>query len=82
MQILPKGQYSGHITATAGEAGLLANVTVYDRDNFNNARHYHDNAHFSFTLQGGCVEKKKDPYELTAGNITYYSSGETASSHL
>jgi len=76
MQVLEKGQYSGEVTGTLGSVGLLASVTSYNGGNFNNALHYHDNAHFSFALQGGCVEKKKDSYEITPGHITYYSAGE------
>lgn len=76
MQILEKGQYSGKVTGTLSTAGLLASITAYDGDNFNNALHYHDNAHFSFAIEGGCVEKKKEPYEITPGHITYYSAGE------
>jgi len=76
MEVLERGQYSGKVTGTFAGSGLLASVTCYDGDHFNNVRHYHDNAHFSFTIQGGCVEKKKDPYDISPGNITYYSAGE------
>lgn len=76
MEALKKGKYSGNITGTFGTDGVLVCVTSYSPDHFNGAEHYHYNAHLSFTLEGGCVEKKKDSYEIPPGTITYYSAGE------
>src|SRR5438552_2155708 len=76
MQELKQGTYSGNVIIAKGNDGLVTCITAYNQDNFNNSLHYHDNAHFSFALQGGCVEKKKDAYEISPGHITYYSAGE------
>jgi len=76
MQVLEKGQYSGNVTEICEMAGVMASVTAYHHDNFNGLLHYHDNAHISFVLSGGCVGRKKEAYERAPGNITYYSAGE------
>src|SRR6187402_3445795 len=76
MQVLQQGKYSGNIIDTKGNHGLITSLTTYDTEGFNSSRHYHDNAHFSFLLDGGSVEKKKADYEIKPGSITYYSAGE------
>ena len=55
---------------------MIASLTAYNENSFNGALHCHDNAHVSFALDGGSVEKKKDPYEIAPGAIIYYSAGE------
>jgi AraC family transcriptional regulator len=76
MQVLTQGIYSGTVTNTRGKDHVIASITAYNSDNFNSELHCHNNAHFSFAIAGGCVEKKKDSYEITPGTITYYSAGE------
>jgi AraC family transcriptional regulator len=76
MQVLTQGIYSGTVTNTRGKEHVIASITAYDSDNFNGELHCHNNAHFSFAISGGCVEKKKEAYEITPGIITYYSAGE------
>ena len=76
MQELQQGVYSGNVTMARGKDGFVACVTAYNEDNFNNSLHYHVNAHFCFALEGGCVERKKDSYEINPGNIVYYGAGE------
>ena len=76
MEALENGRYSGIILSSKRHEGLLSSVTSYNEYCFNNSEHYHNNAHFSFVLNGGCVEKKKDDYEIKPGGITYYSAGE------
>lgn len=76
MQVLEKGEYSGLVTHASGVSGLLATITDYNNLHFNGDAHYHDNAHFSFAIKGGCVEKKKEAYEITPGHIAYYTAGE------
>ena len=75
---LPKGAYAGSVAkaSTQKDDGFIACVTSYTRGGFNNDWHYHENAHFSFVLDGGCIEKKNNDYELIPGSITYYHAGE------
>ncbi len=74
------GQYSGDIAKNIpsfdADTGFAVCVTVYDHEKFNSSRHSHENAHFSFVLDGGCVETQKKESELLPGNITYYHAGE------
>jgi AraC family transcriptional regulator len=76
MQVFKQGKYSGNVIWARGKEGVIACVTAYNEHDFNDSLHCHNNTHFSFALEGGCVEKKKDAYEITPGNITYYSAGE------
>jgi AraC family transcriptional regulator len=76
VDIFGQGTYSGNVVVSAGNENLLGCITTYNRHNFNGALHYHENAHFSFLLEGGCVERKKDRYEITPGKITFYQAGE------
>ncbi len=43
---------------------FIASRTVLSPEDFNCERHYHDNAHFSFVLKGGCAEIKRDHYAV------------------
>ncbi|MEO5888808.1 MAG: AraC family transcriptional regulator [Ferruginibacter sp.] len=76
MQVLARGKYSGLVTNTSVNQQVIASITSYNSDNFNGELHCHDNAHFSFAIAGGCVERKKDEYEISPGTITYYGAGE------
>lgn len=76
MLTLKKGIYSGDVTCAKNLNGIIACVTDYTINDYNSSMHCHENAHLSFMVQGGCVEKKKDAFDITPGNITYYSSGE------
>ncbi|HZZ75021.1 MAG TPA: AraC family transcriptional regulator [Puia sp.] len=76
MEVLEKGHYSGNIIYSVHSGSMIATLTSYRSDNYNGYLHYHDNTHFSFALDGGCVEKKHNAYEITPGTITYYSAGE------
>jgi AraC family transcriptional regulator len=76
MNTLKSGTYSGEILNTCSKDGVTACVTKYSTKQFEQYLHCHENAHLSFMLEGGCIEKKKDKYEITPGSITYYSAGE------
>lgn len=76
MLALPQGTYSGLITSRQSADGLLACVTTYQPKAFNDVPHYHANTHFSFALDDGCVERKKERYEIRSGDLTFYSAGE------
>jgi len=76
MQILEQGQYVGDILKEQNAGGILASVSCYNKDLFNDNWHCHVNPHISFVLKGGCSEKKKDRYERLPGRITFYQAGE------
>lgn len=71
-----KGVYSGNILRSRSGQNYITSITHYSRENYNNKLHEHENAHFSFMINGGCVERKKLEYELLPGNVTYYDAGE------
>jgi AraC family transcriptional regulator len=76
MEVLKKGTYSGDVKVSRKFGGLIATVTQYDPYQFNGSLHSHENTHLGFTLAGGCVEKKKQEYEISPGHICYYMAGE------
>ncbi|PIB31454.1 helix-turn-helix domain-containing protein [Maribacter sp. 4G9] len=71
-----RGVYSGNILHSRCGENYIASITHYGTENYNDKLHEHENAHFSFMMNGGCVERKKSDYELLPGNVTYYDSGE------
>jgi AraC family transcriptional regulator len=71
-----KGAYSGNIVLSKFGPSHIASITQYSPESYNDKLHAHENAHFSFMFDGGCVEKKKSSYEICPGNITYYEAGE------
>src|SRR5579871_1992786 len=70
---------ANHISLTINSLHVddfIASRTLLTSEGFNGARHYHDNAHFSFVLKGGCAEIKRERYERLPGGITFYKAGE------
>ncbi len=57
---MDKGVYSGDVLHSKSGQNYIASLTHYSRENYNNELHEHENAHFSFMINGGCIEKKKD----------------------
>jgi AraC family transcriptional regulator len=76
MIVLEKGQYTGVILREVRENDLLASISSYDKNGFNDRWHCHVNAHISFVLHGGCSEEKTEAYERLPGRTTFYSAGE------
>lgn len=76
MEVLSRGQYSGNIIVKSAKEGFIASVTQYGQEKCADPVHSHSNVHFGFTIEGGCLEKKKTPYEILPGDITYYYAGE------
>ena len=76
MQILEQGEYVGRILKEQQADGMLASVSAYNQNLFNDNWHCHVNPHISFVLKGGCSEKKKNQYERLPGRITFYQAGE------
>ncbi len=76
MEVLSKGNHISCVMSSLANNQLIASTTLLSPDNFNGKVHYHDNAHFSFVLSGGCSEKKKNHYERLPGSLTCYDAGE------
>ncbi|HEX2682671.1 MAG TPA: helix-turn-helix domain-containing protein [Ferruginibacter sp.] len=76
MQALSQNTHVSRVINSVETGELIASRTILHPDAFNGYLHYHDNAHFSFVLRGGCAEKKKEHYERQPGSITWYPAGE------
>lgn len=76
LKILKEGLHISQVTHSLKTKDFIASESVLYPDGFNGERHYHDNAHFSFVLKGGCAEKKNNYYERSPGSITFYVAGE------
>ena len=76
MQVLSKGNHMSSVVNSLTNNQLIASTTLLSPNDFNGKVHYHDNAHFSFVISGGCAEKKKSNYERLPGSLTYYDAGE------
>lgn len=76
MEVYKTGVYSGKVLSSYENNGALACITSYDSEHYHREKHYHENIHISYVLEGGCVETKKKEYEIIPGTITYYYAGE------
>jgi AraC family transcriptional regulator len=76
MELFGKGIYSGKVIGMTSTEDLVTSITSYDNTAFNNSKHFHSNAHISYVLHGGCVERKKQSYERAPGKITFYYAEE------
>src|ERR1700691_3317289 len=76
MELFRKGIYSGKIIEMSNTGDIVTSITSYDDTAFNNSVHFHSNAHISYVLHGGCVERKKQSYERVPGKLTFYHAGE------
>jgi AraC family transcriptional regulator len=76
LQIFREGLHISKEINSVRPGDFIASRTVLVPEDFNGVRHYHDNAHFSFVLKGGCAEVKRDHYERLPGSITWYAAGE------
>jgi AraC family transcriptional regulator len=77
MLSLQKGAYLASLDKTICEDHLIASLTSYPEVERYDKMHYHENAHISFVLSGGNLERRKN-YEIERlpGKITFYYSGE------
>ncbi|WP_128330098.1 AraC family transcriptional regulator [Apibacter sp. HY039] len=76
MRELSKREYSGNKIYELVTDAYSCSVTTYTPSSFDTSRHYHPNAHLSFVLRGGCLEKKKNTYSRNPGKTIYYDPGE------
>jgi AraC family transcriptional regulator len=76
MEGLAKGTHVSSVINSIETPQLIASCTILHPAQYNGYEHYHDNAHFSFVLSGGCREKKQASYNRLPGSITWYEAGE------
>jgi AraC family transcriptional regulator len=77
MLSLKKGSYLGNLDKAICNEHIVASITSYDNADLYDKMHCHENPHFSFVLNGGSLEKRKNTeIERQPGKITFYHSGE------
>lgn len=71
MNTLSNGEFFGQTNKTLNFDGLTITDTEYTHSYVD--WHYHENAYFTFLLQGNVIEaNKKETYECTAGTLLYH----------
>lgn len=71
MNTLRNGEFFGHTNETFNFEGLIITDTEYTHSYVD--WHYHENAYFTFLLQGNMIEgNKKEIYECPAGTLLYH----------
>lgn len=71
MNTLHNGEYFGHTNDIVNFDGLIITDTEYTHPYVD--WHYHENAYFTFLLQGNMLEgNKKETYECSAGTLLYH----------
>ncbi len=72
MKHLPKGQFYGQTNKITYLDGITLTDTEYTHDKVD--WHYHENAYFTFILQGNLVEgNKKEVYNCSAGTLLFHN---------
>jgi len=71
MKSLVTGNFFGETNRTLRLSGLTLTDTEYTHDKVD--WHYHENAYFTFILQGGMIEgNKKEVYECSPGSLLFH----------
>lgn len=66
-----KGEFYGQTNNTVHLKGLTLTDTVYTHDHVD--WHYHENAYFTFILQGNVIEgNRKEIYNCTSGDLLFH----------
>jgi len=72
MQRLQTGNFFGETNRTIRLQGLTLTDTEYTHDTVD--WHYHENAYFTFILEGGVIEgNKKEVYECSPGSLLFHN---------
>lgn len=72
MKLLQTGQFHGQTNNTVFLNGLTLTDTEYTHDKVD--WHYHQNAYFTFILQGKVIEgNKKEVYNCSAGDLLFHN---------
>lgn len=67
-----RGEFYGQINKTINFEGITLTDTVYTHDRVD--WHYHENAYFTFILQGNVIEgNKKEIYHCSSGNLLFHN---------
>jgi len=67
-----KGEFYGQTNNTINLEGITLTDTVYTHDKVD--WHYHENAYFTFILQGNVIEgNKKEIYNCSAGSLLFHN---------
>jgi AraC family transcriptional regulator len=76
MILFENGRYAGTVLTSSGCGGLMASITKYRSEDYDDSLHYHSNANLGFVIDGVYKEEKKEPYRVSAGDICFYRRGE------
>ncbi|MBC7850994.1 MAG: helix-turn-helix transcriptional regulator [Chitinophagaceae bacterium] len=72
MNYLQKGQFHGQTNKTIHLDGIIITDTEYTHDKVD--WHYHENAYFTFILEGNVIEgNKKEKYNCSAGSLLFHN---------
>lgn len=72
MKISQTGEFYGQTNKTIHLEGITLTDTVYTQDKVD--WHYHENAYFTFILQGNVIEgNKKEVYNCVAGSLLFHN---------
>src|SRR5688572_5659009 len=72
MNLLQTGQFHGQTNRTIRLNGITLTDTEYTLPKV--AWHYHENAYFTFILQGNVIEgNKKEIYNCSAGSLLFHN---------
>ena len=67
-----KGEFYGQTNSTINLSGITLTDTIYTHDKVD--WHYHENAYFTFILQGNVIEgNKKEIYNCSAGTLLFHN---------
>nr|WP_315156622.1 AraC family transcriptional regulator [uncultured Flavobacterium sp.] len=72
MKLSQKGEFYGQTNKTINLEGITLTDTVYTHDKVD--WHYHENAYFTFILQGNVIEgNKKEIYTCSSGSLLFHN---------
>lgn len=72
MKLSQTGEFYGQTNTTIKLEGLTLTDTVYTHDKVD--WHYHENAYFTFILQGNVIEgNKKEVYNCSSGSLLFHN---------
>lgn len=72
MKLSQKGEFYGQTNKTINLEGVTLTDTVYTHDKVD--WHYHENAYFTFILQGNVIEgNKKEIYNCSSGSLLFHN---------
>ncbi|MEW6733570.1 MAG: hypothetical protein AB1489_19735, partial [Acidobacteriota bacterium] len=81
MFVLSKGKSTGKIVNSLDTNGVVISTTYYSVEECSQGRHYHENPHICFLLQGEDIESRNNlSYQRKTGDIYFYYAGEVHAS--